>query len=232
MYATVAILAALRHAERTGEGQQVDMALLDTQVAMLANLGSNYLVSGKVPGRAGNAHQNIVPYQVFEVMAPDDTAPGTRDHLILAVGNDGQFAKFCAVAGHPELAKDPRYALNADRVRHRAELVPQLEAIMKTRTKANWLGALEAAKVPCGAINTLGEVFADPQVQERGMVSTWSHPIQPALKLVSSPIKMSLTPVRQDLPPPMLGQHTAEVLTEVLGWTAEQQGPLRGKGVI
>jgi crotonobetainyl-CoA:carnitine CoA-transferase CaiB-like acyl-CoA transferase len=232
MYATVAILAALRHAERTGEGQHVDMALLDTQVAMLANLGSNYLVSGKVPGRSGNAHQNIVPYQVFEVMAPEDAAPGTRDHLILAVGNDGQFAKFCAVAGHPELAEDPRYALNANRVRHRAELVPQLEAIMKTRTKAAWLGALEAARVPCGAINTLGEVFADPQVQERGMVSSWTHPIQDGLKLVSSPIKMSRTPVRQDLPPPMLGQHTAEVLAEVLGWTAEQLGPLRGKGVI
>jgi len=232
MYATVAILAALRHTERTGEGQQVDMALLDTQVAMLANLGANYLVSGKVPGRAGNAHQNIVPYQVFEVMAPADAAPGSRDHLILAVGNDGQFAKFCAVAGHPELAKDPRYALNTNRVRHRAELVPQLEAIMATRTKADWLGALEAAKVPCGAINTLSEVFVDPQVHERGMVSTWEHPIQPGLKLVSSPIKMSLTPVRQDLPPPMLGQHTTEVLTEVLGWSAEQQGPLREKGVI
>ena len=232
MYATVAILAALRHAERTGEGQQVDMALLDTQVAMLANLGANYLVSGKVPGRAGNAHQNIVPYQVFEVMAPEGSPPATRDHLILAVGNDGQFVKFCAVAGCPELAQDPRYALNTQRVRHRAELVPLLEVILKTRTKAAWLAALEAAKVPCGAINTLAEVFADPQVAERGMVSTWSHPIQPDLKLVASPIKLSRTPVRQDLPPPMLGQHTAEVLAEVLGWTEEQQGRLRGKGVI
>ena len=117
-------------------------------------------------------------------------------------------------------------------MRHRAELVPLLENILKTRTKADWLGALEAAKVPCGAINTLGEVFVDPQVKERGMVSTWQHPIQPGLKLVSSPIKMSRTPVRQDLPPPMLGQHTTEVLAEVLGWTTEQQGPLRGKGVI
>ena len=232
MYATVAILAALRHAERTGEGQQVDMALLDTQVAMLANLGSNYLVSGKVPGRAGNAHQNIVPYQVFEVMAADGAPPEQRDHLILAVGNDGQFAKFCAVAGHPEWAQNPRYAQNADRVRHRAELVPLLEAVMKTRNKATWLAALEAAKVPCGAINTLGEVFADPQVQERGMVTTWEHPIQPGLKLVSSPIKMSQTPVRQDLPPPMLGQHTGEVLSEVLGWSPAQQASLRSKGVI
>ena len=232
MYATVAILAALRHAERTGEGQQVDMALLDTQVAMLANLGSNYLVSGKVPGRAGNAHQNIVPYQVFEVMAADGAPPEQRDHLILAVGNDGQFAKFCAVAGHPEWAQNPRYAQNADRVRHRAELVPLLEAVMKTRNKATWLAALEAAKVPCGAINTLGEVFVDPQIQERGMVTTWDHPIQPGLKLVSSPIKMSQTPVRQDLPPPLLGQHTEEVLSEVLGWSPAQQASLRSKGVI
>ena len=232
MYATVAILAALRHAERTGEGQQVDMALLDTQVAMLANLGSNYLVSGKVPGRAGNAHQNIVPYQVFEVMAADGAPPEQRDHLILAVGNDGQFAKFCAVAGHPEWAQNPRYAQNADRVRHRAELVPLLEAVMKTRNKATWLAALEAAKVPCGAINTLGEVFADPQIQERGMVTTWEHPIQPGLKLVSSPIKMSQTPVRQDLPPPLLGQHTEEVLSEVLGWSPAQHASLRSKGVI
>ena len=232
MYATVAILAALRHAERTGEGQQVDMALLDTQVAMLANLGSNYLVSGKVPGRAGNAHQNIVPYQVFEVMAADGAPPEQRDHLILAVGNDGQFAKFCAVAGHPEWAQNPRYAQNAGRVRHRAELVPLLEAVMKTRNKATWLAALEAAKVPCGAINTLGEVFADPQIQERGMVTTWEHPIQPGLKLVSSPIKMSQTPVRQDLPPPLLGQHTEEVLSEVLGWSPAQQASLRSKGVI
>lgn len=232
LYATVAILAALRHVERTGEGQWVDMALLDTQVAMLANLGSNYLVNGKVPGRAGNAHQNIVPYQVFEVMAAPGAAPGSRDHLILAVGNDGQFAKFCAVAGRPDLAQDPRYALNADRVRHRDTLVPVLEGILKTRSKADWLAALEAAKVPCGAINTLGEVFVDPQVQARGMVQAWQHPLNPELRLVASPIKMSKTPVRQDLPPPMLGQHTAQVLQEVLGIDAQQQEALRRQGIV
>ena len=232
MYSTVAILAALRHAERTGQGQHLDMALLDTQVAMLANLGANYLVSGKVPGRAGNAHQNIVPYQVFEVRAAAGAAPGSRDHLILAVGNDGQFAKFCAVAGVPELAQDPRYALNADRVRNRAELVPKLETIMMTRTKADWLGALEAAKVPCGAINNLAEVFADEHVQARQMVNTWQHPVQPGLKLVASPIKMSRTPVRQDLAPPLLGQHTNDVLRDVLGYSVEQQTALRNKGVI
>jgi crotonobetainyl-CoA:carnitine CoA-transferase CaiB-like acyl-CoA transferase len=213
MYACTAILAALRHAERTGQGQHIDMALLDTQVAMLANLGANYLVSGqktgKVPGRAGNAHQNIVPYQVFET-APMES--GEKDHLILAVGNDGQFAKFCAVAGRSDLAQDARYAKNQDRVRHRATLVPVLEAIFKTRSKADWLGALEAAKVPCGAINNLAEVFADPHVQARGMVHTWQHPLAGAVQLVASPIKMSLTPPRTDLPPPLLGQHTDEIM--------------------
>ncbi len=219
MYATVGILAALRHAERTGEGQHVDMALLDTQVAMLANLGANYLVSGKVPGRSGNAHQNIVPYQVFEV------ADG---HLILAVGNDGQFAKFCAVAGRPDLTADPRYARNSGRVRNRGELVPVLEAIMRTRPRADWLAALEAAKVPCGAINNLGEVFADPQVQARGMVTHWAHPLHADLPLVASPLKLSATPVRTDLPPPLLGQHTAEVLREVLGWDDARLAALPG----
>lgn len=229
MYATVAILAALRHAERTGEGQQVDMALLDTQVAMLANLSANYLVSGKAPGRAGNAHQNIVPYQVFEV-AP--AADGHKDHLILAVGNDGQYAKFCAVAGHPELASDPRYAKNQDRVRNRAVLVPLLEAILKTRTKADWLAALEAAKVPCGAINNLAEVFADPQIEARQMVTHWQHPVKHDLRLVSSPLKLSATPVRCDLPPPLLGQHTEEVLRSVLNYSDEKLSELGRSEVI
>ncbi len=229
MYATVGILAALRHAERTGEGQHLDMALLDTQVAMLANLGANYLVSDKAPGRMGNAHQNIVPYQVFEV-AP--RADGGKDFIILAVGNDGQYAKFCEVAGRPDLASEPRFVKNADRVRHRAELVPLLEAVMKTRPKADWLSALEAAKVPCGAINSLDEVFADPQVQARGMVTHWQHPLRADLPLVSSPIKLEKTPVRTDRPPPMLGQHTDEVLGELLGVDAARLATLRDRQVI
>jgi crotonobetainyl-CoA:carnitine CoA-transferase CaiB-like acyl-CoA transferase len=233
MYATVAILAALRHAEKTGEGQQVDMALLDTQVAMLANLGANYLVSGTVPGRAGNAHQNIVPYQVFEV-AP--AADGQKDHIIVAVGNDAQYVKFCKAANIPELGVNPLFAKNRDRVRNRAQLVPILETVMKTRTKADWLAALEAAKVPCGAINNLAEVFADPQVEQRGMVTQWQHPVKNDLRLVSSPIKLSGTPVRTPgqggLPPPLLGQHTEEVLRSVLNYSDAQLSDLKRKEVI
>ena len=217
MYATVGILAALRHAEKTGEGQQVDMALLDTQVAMLANLGATYLVSGKVPQRVGNAHQNIVPYQVFEA-AP--AADGSKDHLILAVGNDSQFVKFCNVANMPELGVNPLFAKNRDRVQNREQLVPILEGVIKLRSKTDWLAALEAAKVPCGAINNLAEVFVDPQIVARDMVTHWEHPFKSDLPLVASPIKLSATPVRTPgsggLPPPLLGQHTEEVLRELL----------------
>ena len=241
MYATVGILAALRHAEKTGEGQQVDMALLDTQVAMLANLGANYLVSGKAPSRAGNAHQNIVPYsdglghslelpyQVFEV-AP--AADGSKDHLILAVGNDQQYLKFCKVANIPELGLNPLFAKNRDRVLNREQLVPILEAVMKTRSKADWLAALEAAKVPCGAINNLAEVFADPQVAARHMVTDWQHPVKNDLRLVSSPIKLSATPVTTRLPPPLLGQHTEEVLRGVLNYSDAKLSELKSSEVI
>ncbi|MBC7434801.1 MAG: CoA transferase [Bdellovibrionales bacterium] len=236
MYATVAILAALRHADKTGMGQHVDMALLDTQVAMLANLGGNYLVSGMTPGRAGNAHQNIVPYQVFEVMPPVGAQSSARDHLILAVGNDSQFVKFCTVAGHPELAADPLYARNQDRVRNRAVLVPLLEDLMKERTKAQWLGALEAAKVPCGAINNLAEVFADPHVQHRQMTDVWEHPFSNNLRLVASPMKLSATPVRGPFnggtAPPLLGQHTDEVLIELLNQSPASLSDLKAAKVI
>jgi crotonobetainyl-CoA:carnitine CoA-transferase CaiB-like acyl-CoA transferase len=222
MYATVAILAALRHRDSTGQGQVIDMALLDTQVAMLANLGAAYLATGEAPARAGNAHQNIVPYQVFEV------ADG---HLILAVGNDGQFAKFCAVAGEPGLAQDARYTRNADRVKHREVLVPLLAALMRSRGKAHWLAALEAAKVPCGAINSLDEVFADPQVLARDMTVTLLHPLTDSLRVVASPMKLSLTPVQYRRAPPLLGQHTDEVLQSA-GWSLERLADLRNRRVI
>ncbi len=222
MYTAVAILAALRHRDVSGEGQVIDMALLDSQVAMLANLGANYLVTRQAPRRAGNAHQNIVPYQVFAV------ADG---HLILAVGNDQQFERFCAVAGCPELAADERFARNAARVRHRELLVPLLAARLATRTRADWLAALEAAKVPCGPINDLADVFADPQVRARGMTVTMPHPHTDALELVASPLKLSATPPVLRRPPPLLGQHTDEVLAE-LGVPAGERARLRGLGVI
>ena len=222
MYATVAILAALRHRDATGEGQVIDMALLDTQVAMLANLGANYLVTKQAPRRAGNAHQNIVPYQVFEV------ADG---HLILAVGNDGQFKRFCDVAGCAELANDARFAVNANRVRHRDTLVPLLAAHLRQRSRADWLAALEAAKVPCGPINDLADVFADPQVQARDMIVRLPHPLTDALELVASPMKLSATPVQVQRPPPLLGQHTGEVLA-TLGLDAAARALLRQQGII
>ncbi|MBB3296326.1 crotonobetainyl-CoA:carnitine CoA-transferase CaiB-like acyl-CoA transferase [Mitsuaria sp. BK045] len=222
MYATVAILAALRHRDATGEGQVVDMALLDTQVAMLANLGANYLSTGQAPRRMGNAHQNIVPYQVFQA---------SDGHLIVAVGNDGQFVKFCELLGVPELARDPRYATNAQRVRHREALVPLLAERIAARPRQHWLGAMEAAKVPGGAINDLAEVFEDPQVRHRGMVVPMAHPLSDALRVVASPMKLSGTPVAYRLPPPLLGQHTDEVLAE-LGHGPEAIAAWREEGVI
>jgi crotonobetainyl-CoA:carnitine CoA-transferase CaiB-like acyl-CoA transferase len=222
LYATVAILAALRHRDATGEGQVIDMALLDTQVAMLANLGANYLTTGVAPRRMGNAHQNIVPYQVFEV------ADG---HMILAVGNDGQFAKFCEVAGCAGLAQDERFRKNADRVRHRDVLVPLLAEVMKQRGRQAWLSALEAAKVPCGPINSLAEVFDDPQVHARGMTVPVPHPLTDELRLVASPIKLSATPVQYRQAPPLLGQHTEQVLAE-FGVSACELAALRQQGVV
>jgi crotonobetainyl-CoA:carnitine CoA-transferase CaiB-like acyl-CoA transferase len=222
LYATIAIQAALRHRDATGHGQHIDMALLDTQVAMLANLGANYLVTGLAPQRAGNAHQNIVPYQVFEA---------SDGHVILAVGNDGQFARFCEVAGCAELARDTRFQRNADRVRHRDALVPMLAELLARRSKQEWLSALEAAKVPCGAINDLAEVFADPQVQAREMVVSVPHPLTDSLRLVASPMKLSATPVQMRRAPPLLGQHTDEVLLE-LGVDGAERARLRALGVV
>ncbi len=208
MYSSVAVLAALARREVSGVGQHIDMALLDTQVAMTANMSMNYFATGKPPKRAGNAHQNIVPYQTFAA------ADG---YVIIAVGNDSQYAKLCDVAGRPDLAKDPRFATNPARVKHREILVPLLEEIFAAKPQRFWADGLEAAGVPCGAINDLGQTYADPQVQHRGMRVELPHPTAGTVPLVGSPMKFSESPVEYRSAPPLLGQHTDEVLRDVLG---------------
>ncbi|OYD80781.1 CaiB/BaiF CoA transferase family protein [Azospirillum brasilense] len=223
LYATIGVLGALAHRDRTGEGQWVNLALLDVQVAVLANQAMNYLVGGKAPQRLGNAHPNIVPYQAFATL---------DGHIILAVGNDGQFAKFCQVAGRPELAQDPRYATNPARVANRKELVPILELLLEQRTSRDWLSALEAVGVPCGPINDVSQVFADPHVQARHIHQDLPHPTAGTVPTVASPIRYSATPIEHTVAPPTLGQHTDAVLEEALGLCAADIAALREKGVV
>ena len=223
MYATVAILAAVAHRERSGIGQTIDLALYDVMLAMLANMNMNYLTSGRAPGRAGNAHPNIVPYQVFEA------ADG---HVIVAVGNDGQFAKFCEAAGRPDLAADPRFTRNADRVRHREVLVPLLEPIVRQHTVARWVEMLDAAGVPCGPINDIAHALADPQVAARGMRIDLPHALAGTVPLVANPIRLSETPAAYERPPPLLGEHTDEVLRDLLQMNAADIARLRAAGVV
>ena len=223
MYASVAVLAALSHRDRTGQGQYVDLALLDVQVAVLANQAANYLVGGMVPQRLGNAHPNIVPYQAFA------TSDG---HVILAVGNDGQFQKFCAVAGCPEVAADPRYASNAGRVGNRDTLIPLLREVLRSRPSAVWIETLEAAGVPCGPINTLDQVFDNPQIKHRGMVAAVDHPLAGPVDLVANPIRFSETPVAYDRAPPVLGADTDALLSRLLGLDDAAIADLRAKGVV
>ncbi|MGE8603715.1 CaiB/BaiF CoA transferase family protein [Bordetella trematum] len=208
MYSTVGILAAVIERERSGLGQHIDMALLDCQVAMLANQNLNYLTSGVAPRRAGNAHQNLVPYQVFAA------ADG---HLIVAVGNDSQFRNYCRVIGRPELATDERFATNPQRVRNRDTLVPILAECMAGGERDEWLAALEAAGVPAGPINTLDQVYQDPQVQAREMRRELPHALGGTVPIAASPLKFSDTPVQYRRPAPMLGEHTHQILSERLG---------------
>ncbi|MGN6528303.1 MAG: CaiB/BaiF CoA transferase family protein [Burkholderiaceae bacterium] len=211
LYATVGVLAALAHRDRTGQGQHVDLALLDVQVACLANQTANYLIGGTVPRRMGNAHPNIVPYQDF---------PTADGDMILAVGNDGQFAKLCEVIGRPEWSRDDRFATNAGRVKHRAELIPLLRQATVMRTTREWIAALEGAGVPCGPINRLDEVFADPQVVARGLRIELPHAVAGTVPGVANPIRMSASPVAYHRGPPVLGEHTREVLAQWLGIAA------------
>ncbi|HWD27060.1 MAG TPA: CaiB/BaiF CoA-transferase family protein [Rhizomicrobium sp.] len=222
LYAAIAIQAAVIHQARAGEGQKIDMALFDCQVAGLANQASNYLAGGMTPGRLGNAHPNIVPYQVFA------TADG---HLILATSNDNQFRRFARVADIGALADDPRYASNAARVAHREELVALLMPVFITRTTAEWIAALEGANVPCGPINRIDEVFADPQAIARQLTVTMAHATGP-IRLVASPLRLSATPPEYRSAPPLLGEHTDAVLMEVLGLGVGEISSLRENGVI
>lgn len=223
LYSTIAVLAALAHRDRTGEGQYIDMALLDVQVALLANMNTNFLASGNPPVRWGNAHPNIVPYQTFQ------TSDGW---IIVAVGNDGQFRKFVEAGGRPELADDERFATNPSRVRHRDTLVPILAEMVKTRGKADWIAVLEAAGVPCGPINDLDEVFDNEQVIARGMQVSLPHPCGADVKLVRNPIRMSATPPDARTAPPLLGAQTGDVLRDMLGYDDAQIAALKAKQAI
>jgi crotonobetainyl-CoA:carnitine CoA-transferase CaiB-like acyl-CoA transferase len=219
LYAAIGVLAALQHRERTGLGQHIDLGLLDVQVACLANQAANVLLAGVVPQRMGNAHLSIVPYQDF---------PTADGDMILAIGNDGQFARFCEVAGRAEWAQDARFATNTERVRHRQTLIPLLRQTTVLRTTAEWVQALEAHAVPCGPINRIDQVFAEPQVLARGMAVTLQHPRLGPLQVAGSPLKLSASPVRYRQAPPDLGAHRDEVLRDWLGATEPPAPEHRG----
>lgn len=221
--ATIAILAALNHKERTGEGQYLDICLLDTQVAMMANMATNYLATGKAPVRWGNAHPNIVPYQVFKV------ADGW---VIVACGNDAQFRKLTQVAGQPDLAEDPRFATNPARVRHRDQLVPLLEGLMLQHERDEWIRLLESVGVPCGPINDLDDVFRDPQVLARGMRQEMLHPTADKVSVPGSALKLSETPVSYRRAPPLLGEHTHEVLQSLVALSDDELNTLKNRQII
>jgi crotonobetainyl-CoA:carnitine CoA-transferase CaiB-like acyl-CoA transferase len=225
MYAGVAINAALRHREITGEGQRIDISMLDVMVAFSTVQGMNYLSTGEVPKRLGNQHPNIVPYQAFKT--------GDGD-MILAVGNDSQFQRFCEIAGRPDLPEDPRFATNADRLKNRDEIIPIVQELMLQKPTDFWLKALEESSVSGGPINRLDQVFADPQVNARDMKLEMDYPATNGGKvtLINSPMRLSETPTEARLAPPMLGEHTDEVLKDMLGLDEAKLERLRGKGII
>jgi formyl-CoA transferase len=221
--ATNAILAALYARERTGRGDRIDAALFDSTIAWLANIGSNYLVSGQIPHRRGTEHPSIVPYQAFA--AQDES-------LIIAVGNDGQFVKFCSAIGRPEWAGDPKFRTNADRVKNRGELIPMVSGILALRPAAEWLTLFETAGVPCGPVNTIDRTFADPQTVHREMLIEIPHPTIGPLKMAGSPFKLTGSSPAPRRPPPLLGEHTEAVLKTVLKMDVQEIAELRAKQVV
>ena len=222
-YSTIAVCAAIANRERTGKGQHIDMALLDTQVGFLANQGANFLVTGEAPARLGNTHPNIVPYQ---------SVPTRDGAIIIACGNDNLFNKFCDLLGQPALKTDPRFSTNAARVTNRDALDPILDELMRKKTTAEWVAALEGAGVPCGPINNLKDVFENEQVVARGLRVEIAHPTAGKVSLVRSPMRFSETPVEHKVPPPLLGQHTDEVLKDVLGKSADEIAALKKAGTV
>lgn len=223
MYAAVSILAAVNHRHQCGEGQWIDMSLFDAQVSWLINQGVAHLVSGDVPGRLGNGHPAIVPYETF---------PAADRPFILAVGNDSQFQKFCDVAGAPDVAGNPLYRKNADRVRNRKQLIPIIRRLTIEKHADDWIRLLEEAGVPCGPVNDLQQVFTDPHVLTRNMKISLPHPLSGSVDLIGSPIKMEKTPVSYRNAPPMLGADTEEILMKHLGISAEMLAELQGKGIV
>ena len=223
MYASVAICAALAHRAHTGVGQHLDLALLDTSMAFLSIQGMTYLTTGEAPGRIGNTHPSIVPYQVF---------PTSDGSVILACGNDNLFTKFCEAAACKHLAGDARFAKNAGRVENRDVLVPLLNAVFAAKTTKEWVAILEAAGVPNGPINSIAEAFNEEQVKARGIRFNLPHPTGGTTPMIASPMKFSATPARQDVPPPLLGQHTDEVLGSILGYDAARIALLRERGAL
>ena len=223
MYASLAISAAITHVERTGQGQYIDMALLDTIVAFNANQVVSYLASGNIPQRWGNAHPQVVPYEVFA------TSDG---HIILAVGNDGQHARFWKVAGRPELAEDPLFKTNSQRILNRKALIPLIAEVMKTRTKKEWLELLESATVPCGPINNMKEVFEDAQVKHRQLHVDMPHALGGKAPVVASPMRFSETPVEYRIAPPLLGAYNDEIFGGLLGKTPAELAKLKATGIV
>jgi len=223
LYSVIAVLAALDHRHKTGLGQHIDMALLDVQVTSLANQNMNYLTTGVAPVRMGNAHPNIVPYQDF---------PTADGNMIIAVGNEGQFSALCQVLGHPEWATDNRFKTNTLRVANRDTIIGMLSGVTATKTTVEWVKACERVGVPCGPINDLKAVFADPQIVARGLQIELPHQTAGKVPLVGSPIRMSETPVEYRLPPPQLGEHTRSILTTLLGLADSEIAALEAQGVV